>query len=152
MKNKEQFMMLESIILGVAADMRHGIHDIHDRGIEDPLELAKTWLSDEISQRVCDLDVQDYVFYLHELCDSKVLAIGIQQEAQPDEDPDKLFFCEVIRVSVASLTAYVEKGEPASRFFTGEELEALWKDHTVKDLEWSDFATSVNKKLQGSII
>jgi hypothetical protein len=152
MKNEDAFLKMESIILGVAANMRYGIHDVHDRGITDPLELAKTWIGDHISERMVDLDVQDYVFYLHEVQDSTVLVIGVQEEAKPNENPDDLFYCEVVRVSTKSLLAYVEKGEPASRFFTGPELEALWKHHLLKNSDWADFATTLNKKLQASII
>lgn len=148
MKNKTAFLTMEAIILEVVTNMRRGIYDLKEQGVTDPLELAKEWVSTHISNLMVERDVQDYVFYLHTTAKEQVLVVGIQQEAKPEEDPDKLFFCEVVRVSLASIEGWADKGKPATRLFTESELMKLWNQSKESTDSPAYFTELVNQKLK----
>ena len=148
MKNKAAFLAMEGIVLEVVAGMRRGIFDLHETGETDPVQLAKEWISTAVSNLMVERDVQDYVFYVQLVHNDSVFVVGIQQEAKADEDPDKLFFCEVVRLSTASIEAWVDLGKPVAQSFTENELVKLWNESQEYTDSWSKFVELVNKKVK----
>ena len=128
MKNKEQFLAMESIVLAAAAFLRHGIPHVHKDDDADVVAKTKAYLATLFPQKVIDAGITDYVEYYELVENGKVLVVGVQQNPIGEEDPDKLFYCEVVRISVASLGRWVEQGRPEKGLrLQDAQLVELWR-------------------------
>lgn len=138
MKNEASFLAMQEAILEVVARARHGIDNDVDE--TDPIAIGQQWLGEQILQLVVENNIQDYIYYTHLVQNDKVLVIGVQEESVPggEQDPDKLFYCEVARISASLLTSWVAKGKPTTeQFLTAERVD----EFKNRSMEWSDSQT-----------
>lgn len=145
MKNQEQFLTMEEIILQVAARARHGVWTTtHEK---EAVHVFREWFAVQMAAPTLAKEIHDYVYYTHLVENDKVLVIGVQQAPGENEDPDKLFYCEVVRLSMHVIESWVAKGKPTEgRFLTEQDVEEMknrsheWTDSAAKFVEFlNDF-------------
>lgn len=150
MKNHEHFLTMQEIVLQVANNMRHGIVAL-DGCDNDPCaaNIAGVWVASKVSNLIIEHNIKGFVHYTQLVENDKVLVIGIQQEAELDgeQDPDKLFYCEVVRLSMDLVESWVGKSAPALEMFTEEELMSWWETSKQWTQMGAKYTELVNKAL-----